>query len=55
MASVSFTLPGCDVAIQMNSWFSLATRTFFVSWDVIAGFAAADLTAGIIIANGTPS
>jgi hypothetical protein len=55
MTSVSFTLPGCDVAIQMNSWFSLATRTFFVSWDVIAGFAAADLTAGIVIASGTPS
>jgi hypothetical protein len=39
----------------MSTWFSLATRTMFVSWDVIAGFAAADKTAGVIVASGTPT
>jgi hypothetical protein len=43
------------IAVQMNSWLSLATRTMMVSFDLIAGFAAADLTAGVVIASGTPS
>lgn len=51
----TFEVPGCSVACAMSMWFSLATRTMFVSYDIIGGFAAADLTAGVVISNGTPS
>lgn len=51
----TFEVPGCNVACAMSMWFSLATRTMFVSFDVIGGFAAADLTAGVVVATGTPS
>jgi ATP-dependent protease ClpP protease subunit len=51
----TFEIPGVGVACAISTWFSLATRTMFVSWDIIAGFAAADHTAGIIIAGGTPT
>jgi hypothetical protein len=53
--TVNVTLPGCGVAVALSSWFSLQTRTMFVSWDLIAGFAAGDLTAGVVVAGGTPS
>ena len=55
LSSTMIELPGLKCAVQMNQWLSLATRTFFVSWDLIAGFAAADTSAGIVIANGTPT
>lgn len=51
----TFEVPGCSVACAMSMWFSLATRTMFVSFDIIAGFAAGDLTAGVVVAQGTPS
>jgi hypothetical protein len=51
----TFEVPGCGVACAMSMWFSLATRTMFVSFDIIAGFAAADKTAGVVVASGTPS
>jgi len=51
----SFQVPGLEVGVSMSMWFSLATRTMFVSFDVIAGFSAADLTAGVVVAGGTPS
>ena len=51
----TFEIPGAGCACAISMWFSLATRTMFISWDIIAGFAAADLTAGVVIASGTPS
>jgi hypothetical protein len=54
-STTTFELPGLEIAVAMSTWFSLATRTMFVSWDVIAGFAAADKTAGVIVASGTPT
>lgn len=53
--TTTFEIPGCGAACALSMWFSLASRTMFVSWDIIAGFAAADLTAGVVIASGTPS
>jgi len=53
--TTTFEIPEVDVACAMSMWFSLATRTMFVSFDVIAGFAAADLTSGVVVASGTPS
>jgi hypothetical protein len=53
--TVNVVLPGYGVAVAMSNWFSLQTRTMFVSWDLIAGFAAGDLTAGVVVAGGTPS
>jgi len=51
----TFELPGVGIAVALSQWFSLATRTMFISWDLIAGFAAADKTAGVVVASGTPS
>jgi ATP-dependent protease ClpP protease subunit len=51
----TFEIPGAGCACAISMWFSLATRTMFISWDIIAGFAAADKTAGVVIASGTPS
>jgi hypothetical protein len=41
--------------VAFSQWFSLATRTMMFSWDLIGGFAAADKTAGVVVASGTPS
>jgi ATP-dependent protease ClpP protease subunit len=51
----TFELPEIGIAVAISLWFSLATRTMFTSWDLIAGFAAVDATAGIVVASGTPS
>jgi hypothetical protein len=50
-----FELPGLNVAVAMSQWFSLASRTMFVTFDIIAAFAAGDKTAGVVVAGGTPS
>jgi ATP-dependent protease ClpP protease subunit len=51
----SIELPGIGIAVAFSQWFSLATRTMMFSWDLIGGFAAADKTAGVVVASGTPS
>ncbi|MGA3266207.1 MAG: hypothetical protein ABSE16_05220 [Verrucomicrobiota bacterium] len=53
--STMLDLPALGIAVQFNLWFSLSTRTLFASWDLIAGFAAGDTTAGVVVAVGTPS
>ncbi len=50
----SAVVPGLDIAIAMFQWFNPASRTMFISWDIVAGFAAGDTTAGVIVASGTP-
>jgi len=50
----TFEIPGVGVACALSVWFSLASRTMFVSWDIIAGFASGDASAGVIVATGTP-
>jgi len=49
------TLPGLNITIAVNVWFSLSSRQLYASMDVILGAAALDTTAGIVIASGTPS
>jgi ATP-dependent protease ClpP protease subunit len=44
-------VPGLDIAIALYSWYNPATRTMWNSFDVVAGFAAADKTAGFIVAS----
>lgn len=42
-------LPEVNVAIQVNSWFSLSTRTLWASYDMMLGAALLDGTAGVLI------
>ena len=53
--TTTIELPGLRCAVAMSAWFSLASRTMFTSWDIIAGFTAGDTTAGYVVASGTPS
>jgi ATP-dependent Clp protease, protease subunit len=53
-STTTFEVPGPNVAVAMSMWFSTASRTMFVSWDVIAGFAAGDGSAAVILASGNP-
>lgn len=54
-ASQVATVPGLEISYQVNTWFSLATRTMWCSFDIMFGATAADATAGIVVASGTPS
>lgn len=49
LSSSSVAIPGVGVSIQMNSWFSLASRTDWMTLDVVFGAAKCDGSAGIII------
>lgn len=46
-----FTIPGVEMSVQTNSWFNLAARTAWMSYDVVFGAAKMDATAGVIIAT----
>jgi hypothetical protein len=48
------TLPGLGIAIALFQWFNPSTRTFWCSYDIVAGFAVGDSTAGVIVASNTP-
>jgi hypothetical protein len=45
----TITLPGIQLSVVLNVWFSLQTRTLWASYDVIIGAKELDTTAGIII------
>jgi len=47
----SFTVPGINIGVQTNQWFSLATRTAWYSFDLVFGAAKADTSAGILICS----
>lgn len=47
----SFTVPGCDVSVSVFSWFSLATRTFWMSYDLMFGSALLDESAGVLLTD----
>jgi len=44
----AFKLPGVELSTQTNSWFNLASRTAWMSFDNILGAAKQDGTAGIV-------
>jgi ATP-dependent protease ClpP protease subunit len=43
------TVPGVELSVQQNSWFSNKTRTEWVTWDVVFGAALLDATAGVLV------
>lgn len=45
-------LPGPDISIALYTWFSLATRALFNSYDLVFGAAGGDASAGAILFNG---
>lgn len=42
-------VPGLDVSFAVHTWFALASRTMWCSYDIMAGFKEVDTTAGVII------
>jgi hypothetical protein len=42
-------IPGPDISVCLYSWFSLAQRTAWCSYDLVLGSALLDSTAGILI------
>ncbi len=45
----TITLPGIDLSIQINSWYSLATRSAWRSFDLVFAAGVLDGSAGIIL------
>jgi hypothetical protein len=43
------TLPGIGLSVANYTWFSLAYRNIWTSWDVMFGASVADTTAGVVI------
>jgi hypothetical protein len=46
---------GLDVPIGVTSWFNVTTRTYWASYDMMAGFNALDTSIACVIASGTPT
>ena len=51
LAQSEYTIPGIELTVQVNSWFSLATRTMWCSFDCMFGAALLDNTAGGLITS----
>jgi hypothetical protein len=49
LAQTTFTVPGVGISIAQYQWFSLATRTFWQSYECMFGASKADATAGFVI------
>lgn len=47
----SFIVPGLEVPVALYKWFNPSTRTFWTSFDIMAGFAAVDTTAGFLVTS----
>jgi len=45
-------IPGAELPIAAYLWFSTASRTYWMSYDVMVGAAKLDATAGVIIKSG---
>ena len=45
----TITLAGLELSVALNTWFSLATRSFWASYDVMLGAAALDKSAGFLL------
>jgi hypothetical protein len=44
-------VPGVDISVECNSWFSLATRTQWMSYDIMFGAALLDESAGVLLTS----
>ena len=49
LQQATVTLPDVNVAIQINMWFSLASRTFWTTFDMMCGASLLDETAGQLL------
>jgi hypothetical protein len=49
LTSTSIPVPGIGASVQLNSWFSLTSRTDWMTLDVCFGAAKCDGSAGILI------
>jgi ATP-dependent protease ClpP protease subunit len=47
----TITVPDVDISITAYSWFSLASRTFWMSYDLMFGSAKLDPTAGVLLTS----
>ena len=43
------TVPGLELSVQANSWFSLKSRSMFGSYDLVMGVAKLDATCGFLL------
>ena len=43
------TLPGLELSVQLNTWFSLKTRSMFASYDLVMGVALLDASCGYLL------
>lgn len=44
-----FTVPGIEMSVAIHSWFSVATRTAWASFDLMLGSSLLDASAGVLI------
>jgi len=49
LQSKVITLEGLDLSVALNTWFSLATRTLWASYDLMFGVSVLDATAGYLL------
>jgi hypothetical protein len=47
------SLPGPDISISLYSWFNLSARKLWNSFEIMGGFAGGDMSAGVVIFNGS--
>jgi ATP-dependent protease ClpP protease subunit len=47
----TITVPDVNISIAAYSWFSLATRTYWMSYDLMFGTALLDESAGVLLAS----
>jgi len=43
------TVPGIGISVQLNEWFSLASRVDWATYDVVFGACSLDATAGVLL------
>jgi hypothetical protein len=49
LQSKTITLPGLQLSVQANQWFSLKSRSMFASFDLVMGVALLDATCGFLL------
>jgi hypothetical protein len=47
----SFTVPGVDISVATYNWFSLGTRTMWMTYDLMFGSALLDESAGVLLTS----
>lgn len=51
LSQSSFTVPQVNTPVAIYNWFNPSTRIMWTSYDIMAGFAAADTTAGFCVTS----